>query len=157
MPHSIHLVSDICLIIRRTQSVPDPVLGSHRLRLENYACFEEGLQGLASRVPALDHFQQQAAQKKEASLLVYIQQQLEYAKMWKLLEFSQVQIHTSCVQSTVQRHVCKGAHSVFIQGGGLALMEILINVYSAMNSTPVSKPPAETTFIMEGRSRALVI
>jgi hypothetical protein len=30
-----------------------------------------------------------AAEAKENALLVYIQQQLEYAKMWKLLEFSQ--------------------------------------------------------------------
>ena len=38
----------------------------------------------------LGFFRQEAAEKKESALLVYIQQQLEYAKMWKLLEFSQV-------------------------------------------------------------------
>jgi hypothetical protein len=39
-----------------------------------------------------------AAEAKENALLVYIQQQLEYAKMWKLLEFSQVRLvfHYRC-------------------------------------------------------------
>ena len=31
-----------------------------------------------------------AAAAKESALLVYVQQQLEYAKLWKLFEFSQV-------------------------------------------------------------------
>ena len=61
-----------------------------RLRLENYAYFEEGMQTLARRARVLGFFRQDAAEKKESALLVYIQQQLEYAKIWKLLEFSQV-------------------------------------------------------------------
>ena len=63
---------------------------TRRLRLENYAYFEEGMQTLARRARVLGFFRQDAAEKKESALLVYIQQQLEYAKIWKLLEFSQV-------------------------------------------------------------------
>ena len=70
-----------------TDHEPDP---GHRLRLENYAYFEEGMQNLARRARVLGFFRQDAAEKKESALLVYIQQQLEYAKIWKLLEFSQV-------------------------------------------------------------------
>ncbi len=58
--------------------------------MENYAYFEEGMQTLARRARVLGFFRQDAAEKKESALLVYIQQQLEYAKVWKLLEFSQV-------------------------------------------------------------------
>lgn len=51
------------------------------------------MQGLARglQLQVLASFRQEAVERKEAALLVYIQQQLEYAKMWKLLEFSQVQ------------------------------------------------------------------
>lgn len=62
----------------------------NRLRLENYAYFEEASRGVARRVRVVAFFRSAAAEAKEGALLVYIQQQLEYAKMWKLLEFSQV-------------------------------------------------------------------
>lgn len=61
-----------------------------RLRLENYAYFEETSRSVGRRVQVVAFFRSAAAEAKEAALLVYIQQQLEYSKMWKLLEFSQV-------------------------------------------------------------------
>jgi hypothetical protein len=44
------------------------------------------------RISMLHHRRSAAAEAKENALLVYIQQQLEYAKMWKLLEFSQARL-----------------------------------------------------------------
>jgi len=79
------------------------LLRIRRLRLENYAHFEEGMQTLARRARVLGFFRQDAAEKKESALLVYIQQQLEYAKIWKLLEFSQV---LSCADTWACSTVC---------------------------------------------------
>ncbi len=62
----------------------------NRLRLENYSCIATVLRGVARRAPLLETFVQEAGESKEESLLFYIQQQLEYAKTWKMLEFSQV-------------------------------------------------------------------
>ncbi|KAK9813236.1 hypothetical protein WJX72_011232 [[Myrmecia] bisecta] len=60
-----------------------------RLRLENYAYFEDSMRQVASRVPVLDWFVRQAQEAKERAMQVYVQQQLEYGKFWRLLEFSQ--------------------------------------------------------------------
>lgn len=61
-----------------------------RLRLENYAHFEESTQSTVRRAYVVAYFRNAAVEAKEAAMLVYIQQQLDYAKLWKLLEFSQV-------------------------------------------------------------------
>lgn len=95
------------------------------MRLENYACFEEGVQGLAGEVHVLSYFRQEAVEKKEAALLVYIQQQLEYAKMWKLLEFSQVHQSWRCFTAawsllTSGAGACRPA-----TGGWLAFLALL--------------------------------
>ncbi|CAL8460642.1 g172 [Coccomyxa elongata] len=69
-------------------AVPDVKHGD-RLRLENYTLFETELRPLASRNPVLAFFVAAAGAAKESALLIYVQQQLEYAKLWKLFEFSQ--------------------------------------------------------------------
>ncbi|EIE25400.1 hypothetical protein COCSUDRAFT_46702 [Coccomyxa subellipsoidea C-169] len=60
-----------------------------RLRLENYSLLENELKPLASRNPVLAFFVAAAGAAKESAMLIYVQQQLEYAKLWKLFEFSQ--------------------------------------------------------------------
>lgn len=60
-----------------------------RLRLENYAHFQEGAASAARRAPVVRYFRTAAAAAADAAMLVYIQQQLDYAKLWKLLDFSQ--------------------------------------------------------------------
>ena len=42
------------------------------------------------QVPVLGFFVQAATAAKEAAMGIYVQQQLEYGKLWKLVEFSQV-------------------------------------------------------------------
>ena len=42
------------------------------------------------QVPVLGFFAQAATAAKEAAMGIYVQQQLEYGKLWKLVEFSQV-------------------------------------------------------------------
>ena len=41
------------------------------------------------QVPVLAFFVAAAGAAKEAAMTVYVQQQLEYGKLWKLVEFSQ--------------------------------------------------------------------
>ncbi len=60
-----------------------------RLRLENYTHFQEGTASTARRAPVVRHFRTAAAAAADAAMLVYIQQQLDYAKLWRLLDFSQ--------------------------------------------------------------------
>ncbi|CAL5219240.1 g1034 [Coccomyxa viridis] len=60
-----------------------------RLRLENYTLLETELPALANKVPVLGFFVQAATAAKEAAMGIYVQQQLEYGKLWKLVEFSQ--------------------------------------------------------------------
>jgi hypothetical protein len=62
------------------------------MRLENYSLFEEAVGSLASRDAVLAHFKAEARAHKEAAMLSYIHQQLEYVKMWKILDFSQVRL-----------------------------------------------------------------
>ena len=45
---------------------------------------------LDAQVPVLGFFVQAATAAKEAAMGIYVQQQLEYGKLWKLVEFSQV-------------------------------------------------------------------
>ena len=44
----------------------------------------------AVQVPVLGFFAQAATAAKEAAMGIYVQQQLEWGKLWKLVEFSQV-------------------------------------------------------------------
>ncbi|GBF98439.1 hypothetical protein Rsub_11084 [Raphidocelis subcapitata] len=60
-----------------------------RLRLENYGHYADGLAPLTESAPALRESVQQADALREGALAQYIQDQLEYGKMWKLLEFGQ--------------------------------------------------------------------
>ena len=52
----------------------------------------------AVQVPVLGFFVQAATAAKEAAMGVYVQQQLEYGKLWKLVEFSQVGCHQHALQ-----------------------------------------------------------
>lgn len=74
------------------------------------------------QVPVLGFFVQAATAAKEAAMGVYVQQQLEYGKLWKLVEFSQVgccqhalqRLPPQCQSQLLQRRssACKGACGV---------------------------------------------
>ncbi|KAG2454086.1 hypothetical protein HYH02_001126 [Chlamydomonas schloesseri] len=66
----------------------DPKHGD-RLRAENYGYFVEAVRPLVRHVPALEPYMVQAEAKMEESLSRYVQSQLAYTNLWKLLEASQ--------------------------------------------------------------------
>ncbi|GMH40758.1 hypothetical protein BSKO_08662 [Bryopsis sp. KO-2023] len=59
-----------------------------RLRLENYAYFEESARPLVRHVQALQKFCEQAVTNLDEAMQRYVQQQLEYGRLWKIFEFS---------------------------------------------------------------------
>ena len=61
-----------------------------RLRLESYAYFVSALTDISQAVPVLQWHVRQAAAAKHRAMQVYVQQQLEHGKFWKLMEFSMV-------------------------------------------------------------------
>jgi len=69
------------------QAASDPKY-TDRLRLENYTYFCKALQPLAGQAPVLGEAVLTAEARREASLRAYVQSQLEYGKLWKLLEFA---------------------------------------------------------------------
>jgi hypothetical protein len=69
------------------QAASDPKY-SDRLRLENYTYFCKALQALAGQAPVLGEAVLMAESRREQSLHAYVQSQLEYGKLWKLLEFA---------------------------------------------------------------------
>ena len=77
-----------------------------------------------------------AAEAKENALLVYIQQQLEYAKMWKLLEFSQARLafistsHPFTVPYDLRFTVC-----------AVCAADNRSKPHTAISSTPLSPEP----------------
>ncbi len=65
------------------------------------------------QVPVLGFFVQAATAAKEAAMGIYVQQQLEYGKLWKLVEFSQVpESSSSCsVAMLLYMRCVSSAHS----------------------------------------------
>ena len=51
------------------------------------------------------YFRTAAAAAADATMLVYIQQQLDYAKLWKLLDFSQARRPRGQSQTGNQDHI----------------------------------------------------
>lgn len=60
--------------------------------------------GCCVQNPVLAFFVAAAGAAKESALLIYVQQQLEYAKLWKLFEFSQVGCFTCCESQLLLSH-----------------------------------------------------
>eukprot|EP00879_Flechtneria_rotunda_P017444 GHRR01018282.1.p1 GENE.GHRR01018282.1~~GHRR01018282.1.p1 ORF type:complete len:957 (+),score=419.42 GHRR01018282.1:262-3132(+) len=57
-----------------------------RCRLENYSYVGEALRGLAAATPVLQQHWQVAESRREATLSSYVRGQLEYSKLWRLLD-----------------------------------------------------------------------
>lgn len=71
-----------------------------RLRLESYAFFVSSVADAAQAEPVLMAHIRQATAAKQRSMQIYLQQQLEHGKFWKLMEFSTVSsIDSKCLQS----------------------------------------------------------
>ena len=61
-----------------------------RLRLESYTFFVSNLSEASQADAVLKTHVRQALAAKQRAMHVYVQQQLEHGKLWKLMEFSMV-------------------------------------------------------------------
>ena len=80
-----------------------------RLRLESYAFFVSNVSEAAQAEPVLMTHVRQAAAAKQRAMQLYVQQQLEHGKFWKLMEFSTVCYGTRSVLSA--RYCTPESHS----------------------------------------------
>jgi len=61
----------------------------NKLRLENYSMLIAAVESQAASVPILAHFALKLAGLKETAIRGYVQEQLQYCRMWALLNFSE--------------------------------------------------------------------
>lgn len=84
-----------------------------RLRLESYAFFVVNVSEAAQSEPVLMTHVRQAAAAKQRAMQVYVQQQLEHGKFWKLMEFSMVSTWCKCMTVEIS---CTHSSTICVMG-----------------------------------------